>query len=98
MAIIGDCGAQVDGVNGHGELFSEAGSRVVLVVNDENLQEFEDRLDDTGLPFVHLGAANGDRLYIGGANLLPLVDVAVADLAAARSQAVPAALAAGTAH
>ena len=98
MAIIGDCGAQVDGVNGHGELFSEASSRVVLVFDSEHLQEFEDRLEDSGLPFAHLGVANGDRLYIGGSNLLPLVDVAVSDLAMARTQAVPVALAAGTAH
>ncbi len=98
MAIIGNCGAQVDGINGHGELFSEASSRAVLVVDNEHLQEFEDRLEATGLPFAHLGAANGDRLYVGGSNLLPLVDVAVSDLAAARTQAVPVALAAGTAH
>jgi phosphoribosylformylglycinamidine synthase len=98
MAITGECGAQVDGVAGHGELFSEASSRVVLVVDDEHLQEFEDRLEAAGLPFAHLGVANGDRLYIGGANLLPLVDVAVADLAAARRTAVPMALAAGNAH
>ena len=98
MAIIGNCGAQVDGINGHGELFSEASSRVVLAVDHDHLQEFEDRLDDSGLPFAHLGVANGDRLYIGSANLLPLVDVAVSELSMARTQAVPVALAAGTAH
>jgi phosphoribosylformylglycinamidine synthase len=98
MAIAGACGAQVDGVDGHGELFSEAPSRVLLVVDNEHLQEFEDRLEATGLAFVHLGVCNGDRLYVGGANLLPLVDVAVDDLATARTTAVPTALAAGTAH
>ncbi|HUR76485.1 MAG TPA: phosphoribosylformylglycinamidine synthase subunit PurL [Acidimicrobiales bacterium] len=98
MAIAGECGAQLDGIDGHGELFSEAPSRVLLVVDDDHLQEFEDRLEDAGLPFVHLGVCNGDRLFIGGSNLLPLVDVAVDDLAAARSTAMPTALAAGTAH
>jgi phosphoribosylformylglycinamidine synthase len=98
MAITGNCGAQVDGIDGHGELFSEASSRVLLVVDDEHLQEFEDRLEDAELPFAHLGIANGDRLYIGGTNLMPLIDVAVSDLAAARSGAVPTALAAGNAH
>ncbi len=98
MAIIGSCGAQVDGVDGHGELFSEAPSRVVLVVDDEHLQEFEDRLEAADLPFAHLGRCSGDRLFIGGTNLLPLIDVPVADLAAARTTAVPSALAAGTAH
>ncbi len=98
MAIFGECGAQVDGVDGHGELFSEAPSRVLLVVDDEHLQEFEDRLEESDLPFAHLGRCSGDRLYIGGSNLLPLVDVPVADLAAARTTAVPTALAAGTAH
>jgi phosphoribosylformylglycinamidine synthase len=98
MAIIGNCGAQVDGIDGHGELFSEAPSRVLLVVEEEHLQEFEDRLDDADLPFAHLGRCSGDRLYIGGANLLPLIDVAVEDLAAARTNALPTALAAGTAH
>ena len=98
MAITGDCGAQVDGIDGHGELFSEAPSRVLLVVDDEHLQEFEDRLEEADLPFAHLGVCAGDRLYIGGSNLLPLVDVSVADLAAARTTAMPTALAAGTAH
>ncbi len=98
MAIIGSCGAKVDGIDGHGELFSEASSRAVLVVDDDHLQEFEDRLEASNLPFAHLGVANGDRLYIGGLNLLPLVDVAVSDLATARTQAVPVALAAGSAH
>jgi phosphoribosylformylglycinamidine synthase len=98
MAIVGGCGAQVDGINGHGELFSEGASRVVLAVDGEHLEEFEDRLDATALPYVHLGVANGDRLYIGGSNLLPLVDVAIEHLAAARTRALPTALAAGTAH
>jgi phosphoribosylformylglycinamidine synthase len=98
MAIHGDCGAQVDGIDGHGELFSEAPSRDLLVVTNEHLQEFEDRLEEADLPFAHLGVCSGDRLYIGGTNLLPLVDVAVEDLAHARTTAVPTALAAGTAH
>jgi phosphoribosylformylglycinamidine synthase len=98
MAITGHCGAQIDGIDGHGELFSEAASRVVLVVDNEQLQEFEDRLEDADLPFAHLGVCNGDRLYIGGSNLLPLVDVSVDDLTNARTSAVPTALAAGTAH
>jgi phosphoribosylformylglycinamidine synthase len=98
MAITGNCGAQVDGIAGHGELFSEASSRVLLVVTDEHLQEFEDRLEDADLPFAHLGRCSGDRLYIGGANLLPLIDVPVEDLAHARTNALPTALAAGAAH
>jgi phosphoribosylformylglycinamidine synthase len=98
MAIAGGCGAQVDGIDGHGELFSEASSRVVLVVHDEQLQEFEDRLEEADLPFAHIGVANGDRLYIGGSNLMPLIDVAIADLQSARENAVPMALAAGNAH
>ncbi len=98
MAITGNCGAQIDGIDGHGELFSEASSRVLLVVEDDHLQEFEDRLEDADLPFAHLGVANGDRLYIGGTDFLPLIDVAVSDLAAARTGAVPTALAAGNAH
>ncbi len=98
MAIIGACGAQVDGIDGHGELFSEASSRVLLVVDNEHLQAFEDRLEDSALPFVHLGACAGDRLFVSATNGMPLVDVAVGELAAARTRAVPTALAAGTAH
>ena len=62
--IVGKCGAQVDGIDGHGELFSEASSRVLLVVDNEQLQEFEDRLEETDLPFVHLGVCAGDRLFV----------------------------------
>jgi phosphoribosylformylglycinamidine synthase len=98
MAITGSCGAQVDGIDGHGELFSEAPSRVLLVIANDELQEFEDRLEDLDLPFAHLGMCNGDRLFVSGSNLLTLVDVAVADLAEARTNALPTALAAGTAH
>jgi phosphoribosylformylglycinamidine (FGAM) synthase-like enzyme len=98
MAIAGQCGAQVDGIEGHGELFSEAASRVLLVVTDEHLQEFEDRLDEAELDFAHLGRCSGDRLFVSSSNLLTLVDVAVADLAHARTNALPTALAAGTAH
>jgi phosphoribosylformylglycinamidine synthase len=98
MAIAGQCGAQVDGVDGHGELFSEAGSRVLLVVDDEHLQEFEDRLEEADVEFTHLGRCSGDRLFVFGTNFQPLIDVPVADLAAARTNALPTALAAGTAH
>ncbi|HVT76495.1 MAG TPA: phosphoribosylformylglycinamidine synthase subunit PurL, partial [Acidimicrobiales bacterium] len=98
MAIEGACGAQVDGIDGHGELFSEASSRVLMIVDDDHLEQFEDALEDADLPFHHLGVCNGDRLFISGANLLPLVDIAVADLASTRTNALPTALAAGTAH
>jgi phosphoribosylformylglycinamidine synthase len=98
MAIAGNCGAQVDGVDGHGELFSEAASRVLLVVEEEHLQEFEDRLEEADLEFAHLGRCSGDRLFIFGSNFQSLIDVPVEDLAHARSTALPTALAAGTAH
>jgi phosphoribosylformylglycinamidine synthase len=98
MAIAGACGAQVDGIDGHGELFSEAASRVLFVVDHEHLQEFEDRLEEADLPFHHLGVCNGSRLFVSASNFTTLIDVDVADLAAARSTAVPHALSAGTAH
>jgi phosphoribosylformylglycinamidine synthase len=98
MAIVGKCGAQVDGIDGHGELFSEASSRVLLVVDNEHLQAFEDRLEESGLPFAHLGVCAGDRLFVSATNGMPLIDVAVEELLALREGAVPAALAAGTAH
>jgi phosphoribosylformylglycinamidine synthase len=80
-------GLRLAGVDGSGELFSEAPSRVVVAAPAGAVAEIERRCGDAGVPVADLGVAGGDRLVVEG-----LVDLAVADVAAAERDTLPAAM------
>ena len=86
-------GFEVDGIDGHGALFSEAPSRVVLCVAPEHVATVEARAEDAGVPLQRIGDAGGDRLVVAG-----LVSVSLADAVAAWRDRIPAALGTGTAQ
>jgi phosphoribosylformylglycinamidine synthase subunit PurL len=75
----------VGGLEGHGELFTELPSRVVVATarGDEVLA----RAERAGVPATVLGTAGGDRLEIGG-----LVSLALAEVSEAWTGALPRAL------
>ena len=87
MAVRSGVGFTVSGVAGHGALFSEAPSRVVVCVGPDHLAEVTARADAAGVPVTELGVAGGDRLLVEG-----LVNVSVADAIAAATNAIPNAL------
>ncbi|HVE95266.1 MAG TPA: phosphoribosylformylglycinamidine synthase subunit PurL [Acidimicrobiales bacterium] len=93
MAAIGGVGATIAGLDGHGELFSEASSRVVLCIDPDLRAQVSARAESASIPVDLLGRAGGDRLVIEG-----LLDVAVSDIVNARAGAIPTALAAGASH
>ncbi len=78
MAVGGGVGAALAGVADHVGLFGEGPSRVVFCVPPDRLGTLTQRARDAGMEAVELGGGGGDRLVLDG-----LVDVAVADLAAA---------------
>jgi phosphoribosylformylglycinamidine synthase II len=81
-------GLRLAGLDGSGELFSEAPSRVVVASPPATVAEVERRCGDAGVPVIRLGTAGGDRLVVDG-----LLDVAVADVVAAERDTLPAAMA-----
>jgi len=93
MAVTGGVGAALTALDGHGELFSEAPSRVVLCVDPARVNEVMARAAGAGMPVHPLGRAGGDRLVIDG-----LIDLSVREIAEARSATIPSALAAGASH
>ncbi len=87
MAVRSGVGCTVFGVAGHGALFSEAPSRVVVCVAPERADEVSARATAAGVPVTELGEAGGDRIVVQG-----LLNVAVADAVAASEGAIPNAL------
>ncbi len=87
MAVASGVGFSVLGVAGHGGLFSEAPSRVVVCVDPDRLAEVTERAFTAGVPVTELGEAGGDRLVVQG-----LVNVSVADATNAARNAIPNAL------
>jgi phosphoribosylformylglycinamidine synthase len=92
-AVQGGIGFEVDGIESHAALFSEAPSRVLLCVASEHVAEVEGRAAEAAVPLQRVGEARGDRLVVEG-----LVDVLLADAVAAWRDRIPAALGAGTAQ
>ncbi|MBW3626112.1 MAG: phosphoribosylformylglycinamidine synthase subunit PurL [Actinobacteria bacterium] len=78
-------GADLDGVDGHGELFSEAPGRVVACVAAEDLAEVERRAGVAGVALARLGTAGGDRLVVAG-----VVDLGVAQIVDTWRNTLPA--------
>jgi phosphoribosylformylglycinamidine synthase len=85
-------GARVTGLDGHGELFAEGASRALLCVAEHDVGEVQRRGHEVGVDVAVLGETGGDRLVVDG-----LVDLAVADVAAAWRAPLPDAFAAGVA-
>ncbi|MDA8266854.1 MAG: phosphoribosylformylglycinamidine synthase subunit PurL [Actinomycetota bacterium] len=69
-------GARVGGIDGHGELFSEAAGRVLVCTADP--AEVESAAAGAGIGARVLGRAGGDRIVVDG-----LVDVTLAEATAA---------------
>jgi len=84
-AVASGTGCVVDGVDGHGELFSESPGRVVVGTTDPH--EVLARAAASGIPARILGHPGGDRIVVGG-----LVDLPVAEATAAWRHALPDAL------
>ncbi|MBW3610825.1 MAG: phosphoribosylformylglycinamidine synthase subunit PurL [Actinobacteria bacterium] len=80
-------GALVEGLDGHGELFGESASRVVVCAPPGERAEVARRAAAAGVPVAALGVAGGDRLVVDD-----LVDLAVEEVARRWRQAVPGAL------
>ncbi|HVE46282.1 MAG TPA: phosphoribosylformylglycinamidine synthase subunit PurL [Acidimicrobiales bacterium] len=88
MAVRSQVGFNVVGVAGHGELFGESPSRVVACVAAGRVEDVLARATAAGVPATVIGEAGGERLVVEA-----LVDVDVADAAAAWRGAIPGALA-----
>ncbi|HUF32331.1 MAG TPA: phosphoribosylformylglycinamidine synthase subunit PurL [Acidimicrobiales bacterium] len=84
-------GVDVRGLDGVGELFSEAASRVVLCVTPNRLDAVRARCEQAGVPVAELGTVAGDRLRVDD-----LVDVAVDEVVTAWRDTLPTAFAAGS--
>ena len=89
MVAVTGCGAVVDELVDHAELFAEFPGRFVVATSD--IQSFSQRATASGVPFVELGPVGGPRLVIG-AN----VDLAVEAIAASRRGALEVALGVST--
>ena len=87
MAVRSGVGFRVAGVDGHGELFSEAPSRVVACAAADAAQTVFRRAQASGVPVAFLGGSGGDRLVVEG-----LVDVTLAHAVDAWRSKLPAAL------
>jgi phosphoribosylformylglycinamidine synthase len=90
-AVHSGVGFEVSGTGGHGALFSEAPSRVLLCVAPDRVAAVQARAADAGVPLQRIGEAGGARLVVDG-----LVDVALADAVAVWRDRIPAALGTGT--
>ncbi|MDP9442599.1 MAG: phosphoribosylformylglycinamidine synthase subunit PurL, partial [Actinomycetota bacterium] len=71
MAVRSGVGFHLAGISGHGELFSEAPSRVVVCVAPAGVASVVRRAESAGVAVRELGECGGDRLVVEG-----LVDVA----------------------
>lgn len=86
-------GANLHGIDGFEELFSEGSSRVIAAVSSEKLEEVKERCIAKDIPFVLLGQVEGPRLVIDD-----LVDLEVSVIVDTWSGALPGALAQGSTH
>jgi phosphoribosylformylglycinamidine synthase len=88
MAVRSGTGFRVAGILGHGELFSEAPSRVVLCLAPGAAEDdVQRRAAAADLPLTRLGQAGGDRLVVEG-----LVDLGLAKATERWRTALPALL------
>jgi phosphoribosylformylglycinamidine synthase len=88
MAVASGVGASLAVAGGHGGLFSESPSRVVVCAAADAVGEVVGRAGDAGVAFDQIGIVGGERLVVEG-----LLDVPVARLAEAWRGAIPDAVA-----
>jgi len=86
MVTAGGTGARIEGIHGHGELFTELPSRIVVATATHDLPALLARAADAGVPAAPIGMTGGDRLTVDG-----LVDLPVVDVSGAAAGALPAA-------
>ena len=72
MAISGTIGMNVSDIDDHRALFNESGGRVVVALNDTNLDPFLDNSRNRGVPAQIIGRTGGSSLVLGSAIDLPL--------------------------
>ncbi len=88
-------GVRLAGIDGAGELFSEAPSRVLAAVPADQVGTVSARCARADVAVVDLGVAGGGHLRVDGAGGAPLLAVEVDELVAAWQDALPIALEAG---
>jgi phosphoribosylformylglycinamidine synthase subunit PurL len=84
LAVRSMIGVEVAGLSGHGELFSEAASRVVLCAAPDQVETIARRATEAGVPLRPIGTARGSRILIDD-----LVDLDLAETAATWREAIP---------
>ncbi len=95
MACRSGLGVVVDGLDGVGELFSEAPSRVLICVAPDQMATVSNRCRKGGVAVADLGVAGGDRFVVRGSDGATLIDLALPELMATWRDALPIALEAG---
>jgi phosphoribosylformylglycinamidine synthase II len=85
MVAVTGLGAAVDGLEGHGELFTEFPGRFIMATND--LAAFTARATSAAVPTFALGRVGGERLRVGSS-----IDLSVADISSRRRDALEDAL------
>ncbi len=66
MAIKGEVGFSISGINDPAELFSEGPSRVIVGASEQGAQSVIRMANDMAVPLRELGVSGGDRLAIRG--------------------------------
>ncbi|MGB6058955.1 MAG: phosphoribosylformylglycinamidine synthase subunit PurL [Microthrixaceae bacterium] len=66
MAVASSVGFVVNGIDSHGQLFSESAGRAVISVSEANRAAVAELLDASGVEWESLGRAGGDRLTVQG--------------------------------
>jgi len=88
MAVNGETGCQLSGIEDAHELFGEGPSRVLLSVAPATTPTVLAAAEGASVPARRLGRAGGERLVVQG-----LLDLALAEVVAARRAALPTAFA-----
>jgi phosphoribosylformylglycinamidine synthase len=87
LAVRSRTGLTVEGVDGHGELFSEAPSRVVVSVAPDRVTAVTTAAEEAGVAWRSLGEVGGERFIVDG-----LVDLGLAGMVERWRGTIPLAL------
>jgi len=91
MAVASGVGVNIARIADHVELFSESAGRAVLCVAPGQVRAVLDVLEAHGVPHARIGEAAGDRIVVK-----ELLDVGLAEAAAAWRDRIPSAIGSGT--
>ena len=91
MAVASGVGVNIARIADHVELFSESAGRAVLCVAPGQVRAVLDVLEAHGVPHARIGEAAGDRIVVK-----ELLDVGLAEAAAAWRDRLPSAIGSGT--